>query len=135
MHEVAEPRLETIEGRQTLIVVNRPKLQPKLVGLLSALSHVRVARDIRPSGMAAQCERDREHRFETLREGRHVGLDGVVRDLRILMCLDCGAAQVRDISYDTTVAGEPVPRSGRPKRRDLVIGWYTGRRAAGREYR
>lgn len=130
-----EPRLAIIEGQETLVIERRPPLQPSLDRLLGALYHVRVARDIRPAGARVACERDRDHRFEVLREGRHVGLDGVVRDLRIQMCLDCGAACARDISFDLAIGGEPVPRGGAPaKRRDVVLGWYTGRRRAGREY-
>jgi hypothetical protein len=133
VQQVAEPRLETIEGQKTLVVERTPPLQPKLIGLLGALFHVRIAKDIRPAGARASCEADREHRFETLREGRHVGLDGIVRDLRIQMCLDCGAACVRDISYDSLPG---LPTGGQHlRRRDLVLGWYTGARRSGREYR
>jgi hypothetical protein len=129
---VTEPRLELIEGQRTLVVERRPPLQPKLDGLLSALFHIRAAKDIRPSGTRAACEIERDHRFDLLREGRHVGLDGVVRDLRVRMCLDCGATEVRDVSYDR-LPGLPTA-SGGPARRDEVIGWYSGKRRAGREY-
>jgi hypothetical protein len=130
----AEPRLVTIEGVQTLVVERVPPIQPRLDALLSSMVVTR-AGTVRPRGARRECEVDRDHPFAMLREGRHVGLDGVVRDLRVLMCPYCGAVQVRDVSFDTAIAGEPVPRSGPPKRRDYVIGWYTGKRRAGREYR
>jgi hypothetical protein len=133
---IAEPRFQTIEGQQTLVVERRPPIQPTLDRLLGAMYGGR-RHDIRPSGTRPECDRDRQHRFGVLREGRHVGLDGIVRDLRVEMCRDCGAACVRDISYDVSVAGERVPRNAgqRAQRRNLVLGWYTGKRQAGREYR
>lgn len=128
-----EPRLAQIEGQQTLVVERRPPLQPKLDGLLGALFHVRVSKDIRPAGARASCEADREHRFDVLREGRHVGFDGVVRDLRVQMCIDCGAACVRDITHDRLPG---LPTGSQPaRRRDLVLGWYSGKRRAGREFK
>lgn len=134
MQPVAEPRLTTIEGRQTLVVERRPPLQPRLDALLSAM-FITSRSDVRPTGARIACEVEREHPFVMLAEGRHVGTDGVVRDLRVLMCPFCGAAQVRDQSFDTSIAGEPVPRNRPPQRRDHVIGWYTGKRRSGREYK
>ncbi len=126
--------LEMIEGKKTLRTPdNRPPLQPSLDRLLSAIYMVTAREDIRPRGASIRCEAERIHRFGTLREGRHVGLDGIVRDLRIEMCRDCGAACVRDVSYDR-LDGLPVGRRG-PRRRDNVIGWYSGARRASREYR
>jgi hypothetical protein len=130
-----EPRLVTIEGTQTLVIERTPPLQPRLDALLSAMYHVRFSADVRPSGARIECEVDRDHPFAVLRIGRHTGLDGIIRDLKVSMCPYCGAVQVRDVSLDTTIAGEPVPRNGDPLRRDHVIGWYTGKRRAGREYR
>lgn len=124
--------VQTIEGQRTLVIERKPPLQPTLDRLLANLSLVTVREDIRPTGTAAHCEQ-RDHRFGTLREGRHVGLDGVVRDLRIQMCHDCGACCVRDISRDR-LAGLPTGRRG-PARKDHVLGWYSGARRNRREYR
>lgn len=130
---MTDPRVAIIEGQQTLIVERRPPLQGKLDGLLAALTHISVANDIRPAGTRRACEVDRDHRFGVLRQGRHVGLDGIVRDLRVLMCLDCGAVQVRDVSLDALPG---LPTGGQAlRRRDAVLGWYSGKRIAGREYR
>lgn len=129
---VTAARNEIIEGTPTLVVERRPPLPQGLPALLGALQLVTRREDIVPGGTSVRCEQ-REHRFGVLREGRHVGLDGVVRDLRIEMCRDCGATCVRDISYDR-LAGLPVGRRG-PQRRDMVIGWYSGARRNRREYR
>ena len=129
-------RLEMIEGRKVLVVDRRPPLQPSLDRLLHAIYSVTKREDIRPGGARIQCEALRTHRFGVLREGKHVGLDGLVRDLRVEMCRDCGAACVRDISVQTSVDGERVPRGDRlPKRGDQVLGWYSGGRRRQREYR
>ena len=127
-------RLEMIEGRKVARTPNnRPPLQPSLDRLLSAVYMVTRREDIRPAGTRVQCEVERTHRFGVLREGRHVGLDAVVRDIRVEMCRDCGAVCVRDVSYDR-LTGLPVGRRG-AQRRDAVIGWYSGKRLDGREYR
>lgn len=123
---------QVIEGQQTLVVPRKPPLQPKLDGLLGALTAVTYRADFRPTGAAASCQL-RDHRFARFREGRHVGLDGVVRDLALQMCRDCGAVCVRDTSIDR-LPGLPIGRSG-PARRDLVLGWYSGARPNSREYR
>src|SRR5688572_9454541 len=116
-----EPRTEVIEGRKTFIVEKRPPLPQKMPDLLSSLQGVTYRADFSPAGARAACEM-RQHRFQRFREGRHVGLDGIVRDLRLDMCADCGAVCVRDQSIDR-IAGLPTGRKG-PARRDLVIGWY-----------
>jgi len=129
------PRVETIEGRRALVVDTRPeqKLQRSLDRLLANLSPVWTRNDIAPRGARVACEALNEHRFAVLREGRHVGLDGVVRDLRVEMCEDCGAACVRDITRDR-LAGLSTGGQA-PRRRDLILGWYSGKRRAGREYK
>jgi hypothetical protein len=94
---------------------------------------ITAAADIRPSGTRVECERDREHPWALLRAGRHLGTDGIVRDLRVEMCPFCGAAKVRDVSLDSLPG---LPTGGqRLRRRDLTLAWYTGKRRAGREYR
>lgn len=128
-------RTEQIEGRKVLVIDRRPPLQPSLDGLLAALYMVTAREDIRPAGARIECEAQREHRMGVLREGRHVGLDAVVRDLRVEMCRDCGACCVRDISFQTSIDGERVPRGRlKPRRGDTVLGWYTGSRRRQREY-
>lgn len=128
--------LEMIEGQKTLVVDRRPPLQPSLDRLLAAIYMVTQREDIRPAGARLECEVERTHRMAVLREGRHVGLDGLVRDLRVEMCRDCGACCVRDISFQTSVGGERVPRGRKPPQRgDIVIGWYSGARRRQREFK
>lgn len=122
-----------IEGQPVQVVETARPIPQRLDTLLAQLFGVRVKEDIRPTGTATQCEQLRTHRFGILREGRHVGSDRVLRDLRLEMCRDCGAVCVRDISYDR-VAGLTPGRRG-PVRRDLILGWYSGQRRNAREYR
>jgi len=130
---IAPPRRMVIEGQDTLVVERKPPLPQKLDELLAAMFGIWAREDIRPAGATTSCEQLRVHRFGVLREGRHLGLDGELRDLRIEMCRSCGATCIRDISYDR-ISGLPVGRRG-PLRRDLILGWYSGKRRAGREYR
>lgn len=124
-------RLATIEGQRTTVVERKPPLPSKLDQLIGSLFAVTLSVDITPSGAAAACEQ-RNHPFTTIREGRHFGSDRVLRDLRIQMCPHCGAVCVRDVSFDR-LGGLPVGRGG-PRRRDLILGWYSGSRRAGRQY-
>ncbi len=130
--EVHRVEYQTIEGQRTLVVQRTPPLPQKLDALLASLSHVTYAQDIRPSGMAASCSL-RDHRFARFREGRHIGTDGVVRDVTLQMCADCGAVCVRDVSFDR-LPGLPTGRRG-AARRDDILGWYSGARRNQREYR
>ena len=110
-------------------------LQPTLDRLLGAMYMLTRREDIRPAGAASQCEQLRTHRFGVLREGRHVGLDGLVRDLRVEMCRDCGACCVRDISFDDMRAHGLRPGRQGLRRRDEILGWYTGARRRQREFK
>lgn len=125
-------RLSTIEGQRTLVVERTPPLPPKLDTLLSQLFGVSAWNEIRPTGAAVQCETWRTHRWGALAEGRHLGSDHVLRDLRVQMCLDCGAVCVRDVSIDRLPG--LAPGLGGFARRDLVLGWYSGKRRAGRQH-
>jgi hypothetical protein len=130
---VSDSRVATIEGQRTLVVERTPPLPRRMTDLLAQMFSLTVKRDLTPSGAARQCDLLREHRFATIREGRHVGTDRVLRDLRVEMCADCGAVCVRDITYDR-FGGVPEGRRG-PLRRNHVIGWYSGARRNRREYR
>jgi hypothetical protein len=129
---LAEPRTTTIEGRTVLVVERTPPLQANLDGLLRSMFAVTRREDIRPTGAAAQCERANLHRWAVLREGRHYGLDRTLRDISVEMCRDCGSVMVRDVSFDR-LPGLRVGASG-ARRRNVILGWYTGQRAAGRTY-
>lgn len=125
------PRTILIDGAPTTVVERQPPLPAKLDQLIARLFSVTVSTDITPSGATNACDL-RMHRFATLREGRYLGPDRLLRDLRIEMCPHCGACCVRDISYDR-VSGLPIGRGGL-RRRDLVLGWYSGARRNQRVY-
>jgi hypothetical protein len=52
------------------------------------------------------------------------------RSLRLLKCANCEAVEVRDVSLDANIGGSRLAR--RPLNR--LLGWYTGRRPAGRTF-
>lgn len=83
-------------------------------------------------GTRLQC-RD-EHDLVTFATGRYRGLD-----LRIRRCRFCGAVEVRDVSIDLLVdeSGDRrlfITDPTMARRRDALLGWYAGRRVAGRIY-
>lgn len=128
-----------IAGRQVEVQTIDWGLPSKMDALLAALFGVTHREDIVLRGTSAACEVWRTHRFQLFRAGRYYPVSGVMRgqvlDLRLNMCADCGAVEVRDISYDRSFDGEPVPLGrGSPARRDRIIGHYSGKRRAGREY-
>lgn len=127
-----EPRVTMIEGRTVLIVERRPPLQSSLEALRRAMK-VTLEVPLRRTGARGACVSEQDHRLIRFLEGRHVGLDGVVRDLQLFMCADCEAVCVRDVSIDRLAR---LPTGSQPlRRRDHVIGWYTGGRPRQREYR
>lgn len=135
---MTEPRVDTVEGRRTIVQPVGHGLPGKLPDLLGQLLQITFAEDVVLQGARATCEAAREHRLTRFREGRWFARDGVRRgeflDLSLRMCRDCGAVQVRDVSFDL-LPGQRRPAAGPPKRRDHVIGWYSGKRRAGREYK
>jgi hypothetical protein len=124
-------RVVVIEGRRVLMVDRTPPIPPTLDRLLATMVVTHSA-DVRPGGARSICLGEQDHRLRIFREGRHVGLDGVVRDLRLLMCADCESVCVRDVTRDTL---SRLPTGRQPlKRRDHVIGWYSGARPGQRVY-
>jgi hypothetical protein len=132
MEPQGEARYITIAGQRVQVVDRQPPLPRRLDQLLSALVNVSYSENIRPSGPRLACTQLQEHPMGVLRTGSYLGPDRVLRDLRIEMCPFCGAACVRDISRDR-MAGLPTGRQSL-RRRDLILGWYSGSRPAGREY-
>lgn len=121
------PRVAVIEGRRTLITERRPPLPARLGDLLARLR----VYPIRVAGWRSTCS-DQDHRLVPLADGSYLCLDGQRRDLRVLICADCEAACVRDVTVDLM----PGLATGRlaPRRRDHVIGWYSGARPNQRTY-
>ena len=78
-----------------------------------------------------------QHDLALYATGLYEGLD-----LRLSMCRYCGTVEVRDVSIDVVVDHDPrsgrrlfITQLDRGRRRDLVLGWYAGRRVSGRTYR
>jgi len=124
---MSEPRIAVIEGRRTLVVERRPPL-PSRAGEL--LARLRVY-PVRVTGWRSACS-DQDHRLVPLADGSYLCTDGIRRDLRLRVCADCEAIEVRDVTVDVL----PGLSAGRlaPRRRDAVIGWYSGARRGQRVY-
>lgn len=130
-------RFEVVAHGVTAAVYERARpIPPRLELLLEGGGGWRplrivYSRRLHLGGASAACAAD-DHRLRDWLEGFHTGSDGVVRHLRLLACRDCGAVQVRDVSFDAL----PGARASRlaPRRRDKIIGWYSGARPSQRVY-
>lgn len=124
--EPQQPRFTTIGGRVAQVVQVPRFLPPRLDALLAGL--LVVERLPRPTlaGFSVECA-DTDHRLMPWLRGAYAG-----RELALLTCTHCGAVEVRDVSLDLL----PGLRSGHtaPRRRNAVLGWYSGKRRAGRVY-
>ena len=87
------------------------------------------------SGTRLAC-RD-QHDLIPFASGAYRGLD-----LRLRICRFCGAVEVRDVSVDVIVDHDlasgrrlSITQRRESHRRDLLLGWYAGRRVSGRIYR
>ena len=134
----SEPRRMVIDGQTVLVIERRPPLPRRLESLLQSPG-MRVF-PIRITGWRADCGRE-EHRLLIVAEGWYIGPDEVRRELRVQMCADCESVCVRDVSLDTLATYDPGGRGSlrpsrlAPRRRDHVLGWYSGARRNQRMYR
>lgn len=126
----SEPRVVVIEGRRALVKERRPPLPQTLDALLGAM-RVTFRQPVPIRGARPACQSEQDHRLALFVEGRHLGSDAVARDLRLLMCADCESVCVRDITHDYI----PTPRRRSLRRRDAILGWYSGARRSQRQYR
>lgn len=144
----ATMRRVVIAGR-TVMVRERPRPIPPTLALL--VEGGRDARGVRYSplrtvlreplrlgGASSACSASSNgdavanHRLRRWLEGFHLGTDGISRYLSLHACADCGAVCVRDRSFDEL---ERAPAGRRPlRRKDEVIGWYSGARPGRRVY-
>lgn len=53
------------------------------------------------------------------------------RALRLRKCVGCEAVEIRDVSFDIAIGNARLA----PRRIDALLGWYTGHRPRGREFR
>jgi hypothetical protein len=139
-----------------------PRSLADLLGLMAPFGFAE-RQDFTLAGTRTACEVLRAHRWRLFRRGHWsnqrafsivIGQDAHglktqtvpagMRQLRLDMCADCGAVAVHDITPSGWAGAKPVrlvnrltgvervaPAVGQP---DLVIGWYSGKRRAGREY-
>jgi hypothetical protein len=119
-------RIVTIaDGVRAAVIEHESGLPRTLDGLLGHLlvveSHPYHAR-----GTRRACT-DETHEYTPWLRGVFRGLA-----LRLSRCLFCGCVEVRDQSIDL-LPDLPIGRQG-PRRRDAGLGWYAGKRAAGRTY-
>lgn len=122
-----EPRFTTIaDGVIAQVIEPVKRLPPRLETLLSTMLVYRRL-PLRPRGTRQACT-DGEHALAEWIRGLYRGLE-----LRLSLCAFCGVVEVRDVSLDI-LDRQIVGRSG-PRRRSAVLGWYSGSRPRGREYR
>lgn len=125
-----EPHIIRIGDGVFAQVVDRSALLPaKLEPLLVGMRVVREITDVRIAGARRACM-ENEHALQPWRQGLYRGLE-----LRLSLCFFCAAVEVRDVSLDILREGAvALTLADRAHRRDAVLGWYAGRRPAGREY-
>lgn len=131
----------TIDGRTVRVIERHPPIPETLDLLLNGgrdrlgrpWTPVRVvaSRPVRLRGSSVACA-VHDHRLSAWVDGFHTGSDGIARTLRLLLCDDCGAVCVRDVSFDRLPGVNPGRLA--PRRRDHVLGWYTGARPNQRVY-
>jgi hypothetical protein len=101
--------------------------------LLEALQVTRQS-PVRVKGVRRACLDD-QHASEHWLSGRYGGMD-----IQLWVCSFCWRVQVRDVSYDILVDQAPDGRrlrltpQGLERRKDAVLGLYTGARPLGRTY-
>lgn len=96
-------------------------------------------RPVSPRGSSEACRRE-EHSLELLRTAVWPSAPAALLlqahrgrvELMLTMCRDCGAVEVRDVSYHHP-AGLRLGALA-PRRRSEVLGWYAGSRPGGRVY-
>ncbi len=101
-----------------------PILPSNLDALLRLISNGLVY-SIRVRGATTACTAYETHDMQLWITGTLSG-----RDIRLNKCADCEAVEVRDVSLDLAIGNAKLAR--RPLNR--LLGWYSGRRQAGRTY-
>lgn len=143
------PRVAVIEGVRAMIIERTPPIAPTLDLMINGGRDASkrlwkplrvVIRDpLRIAGNpSASCVASShgsvndDHNLSNWLAGFADCADGKVRYLVLQACTDCGAVCVRDRSFDSL---DGLPNGRRPlRRRDHVIGWYSGARRNNRVY-
>lgn len=114
-----------IDGKPARVVEMPRVLPARLDALLEALRSV-MRYPVFVRGASRDCG-DGEHRWGRWLEGLYGQ-----RELSLLMCSACGCVEVRDVSL-SVIPGAPLGTSPL-RRRDELLGWYSGTRRHGRQY-
>jgi hypothetical protein len=146
---VSEPRFAMISGVKAMIIERTPPIAPTLELMLNGgrdasqrlwkPMRVAIRNPLRiASSPTAACVASSNgsvndaHNLSTWLSGFVDCSDGVARYIVLQACTDCGAVCVRDRSFDSL---DDLPSGRRPlRRRDHVIGWYSGARRNSRVY-
>ena len=76
-------------------------------------------------GATAACTADATHDWRLWVTGSYRG-----RSVRLNKCADCESVEVRDVSLDAVIGSAKLA----PRPLNRLLGWYSGRRPAGRIY-
>lgn len=125
MRVKAAPRIIRVDGEPVQVLERATNLPPRLDALLSE-AKIFASTPVRVVGNRADCVAA-EHEWRKWLEGYYRGME-----VQLRRCLFCGSVEVRDVSFDL-LPGVAVGKTG-PRRRSDVLGWYSGKRPAGREY-
>jgi hypothetical protein len=121
-----EPRIVRVaDGLYAEVLDRTSPLPRRLQPLLNGLTVMRRWKVV-VAGTRRACT-DAEHALQPWLRGVYRQLE-----LRLAMCSFCGVVEVRDISLD--LLPDLVVGRGGPRRRDELLGWYSGRRPGGRTY-
>lgn len=119
------PRIIKIGDDHVQVLERQTNLPPRLDALL-AEARIFSRTPVRVLGNRQDCV-DAEHDWHKWLRGYFRGMEVTLR-----RCTFCGSVEVRDVSFDI-LPGLAVGERG-PERKSDVLGWYSGKRPAGREY-
>ena len=137
----SERRVMVIDGQRVAVFDNPLPLPPTLdlmlnggrdkAGRLWTALRPTVTYPLRLAGPRSECMAQ-DHRLKPWIEGFHSGSDGQTRYLHLNACADCGGIGIRDASFDSL---ERLPSGRLPlRRKDHLLGWYSGARPRQRIY-
>lgn len=136
-----QSRLAVVDGQRVRVFERNPPVPETLELMLEGGRDTKgrawrplrvvVQYPLRLRGARSACL-EQDHRLGPWLEGFSTGSDLVTRYLHLNACSDCGSVCVRDASFDSLEGLDPG--SLKVRRKDHVIGWYTGARPRQRTY-
>lgn len=146
---MTEPRFAVVNGVRAMITERTPPIAPTLELMLNGgrdakqrlwkplrvavRNPLRIKADPSAACMSSSSgSLNDDHNLSVWLGGFASCSDGVTRYLVLHACTDCGAVCIRDRSFDSL---DGLTNGRRPlRRRDHVIGWYSGARPNSRVY-